>query len=78
MKMYSIDHTSELEQRLAAIKINVSDSCAFFKQREGCMFSQKLCCYCAFAKFIDESVNVGFCKFKKQAFIIMKPGDWSR
>lgn len=63
-----VDHTYELEQRLAAIRIAPEDSCSFFKVRDGSLIQLHRCLYCTYGAFmlISNSENRhGFCKFKK-------------
>lgn len=62
------DHTLEVEQRIAAIRISSEDTCAFFKIREKALTNTKRCGNCAFGVFeYDEAKkSYGLCKYRIQ------------
>ena len=62
-----IDHTEQLEHRFKAIQICVTDTCSFFSEKDGNVFTVKRCLYCEYAKFKEDVISeesVGLCKFK--------------
>ncbi|MPN08555.1 hypothetical protein SDC9_155838 [bioreactor metagenome] len=65
---YTNDHTKEVEQRIAAIRILVNDSCIFFKPRIGSTAVLQQCLYCAYAVWDtkqNECKSTGLCKYKR-------------
>lgn len=63
-----LDHTSEVETRILAIRIFPRDTCSFFKQRPNALAMLKECWYCVYSEFENDSSDInqqGFCKFKK-------------
>lgn len=62
-----IDHTSELEYRMLAVKIDPQDTCAFFSLRENAIANVKECWYCERAVFGNENClrANGLCKYKR-------------
>ncbi len=63
-----IDHTTEVEKRIVAIKTSPRDICSFYQPRDMCLVAMKECWYCRYASFDFESKDPdkdGFCKFKK-------------
>lgn len=68
MSQSCIDHTKEVEQRIAEIKTGSRDICSFYQPRDMCLAAMKECWYCRYAFFNLSSkypVKLGFCKFKK-------------
>lgn len=68
MSQNCIDHTKEVEKRIAAIKTNSRDSCSFYQPRHMCLVAMKECWYCKYAAFDFEDKDTnkdGVCKFKK-------------
>ena len=62
------DHTGEVEQRIAAIRVYPCDSCSFFIRREGAMVNLRQCIYCAYSVFDRDKGDLqqqGLCKYKK-------------
>lgn len=62
------DHSAQVEQRIAAIRVSACDLCVFFKSREGALTDVKKCGNCAYATFIFNGVvnSYGLCKYRIQ------------
>lgn len=63
-----LNHTSEVEHRLAAIKICPQDTCDFFRLRESACVNLKYCLNCVYAVFDNQSngnEEQGLCKMKR-------------
>ncbi|NLU24611.1 MAG: hypothetical protein GXW99_07890 [Clostridiales bacterium] len=64
----AIDHTDQVERRVVAIPIKATDTCGFYKMREGALLPVKACWYCIHGDFQRDTPDPhqsGFCKFKK-------------
>lgn len=63
----SINHSDEVERRIAAIPIGTQDYCNFFCLKDSELINIQECWYCRYAVFaFGDSVEArGFCRFKK-------------
>lgn len=67
MEIKSVDRTSELEQRLRAIKVNSEDTCAFWCRRADTLINLRHCFYCvSYYADADTTKNSGFCRYKQK------------
>lgn len=60
------DHTYEVEKRVEAIHISLSDSCSFYLPRDNVGITLKMCAYCRFGFFVSDEKN-GFCKYRLES-----------
>lgn len=63
-----IDHTSEVEKRIAAIHICSWDSCTFYERRESALVNLRQCVYCAYGFFEEDNEDIqqqGLCQYKR-------------
>lgn len=62
------DHTSDVEQRIAAIRICPYDSCLFFVRREKALINLRQCIYYTYGVFEGDGRDIqeqGLCKYKR-------------
>lgn len=62
------DHSKEVEQRIAAIRVCPFDRCLFFVRKDKALISLRQCIYCAYGAFEGDGRDIqeqGLCKYKR-------------